>query len=395
MTQAHPADHSSGGPAGNLLAGRYEFLEPIGHGGMSTIYRGRDLGRAVAIKIIRQDPAMHQDREHLRERFRREAANAARIPPHPNVVQIHDYGTDPEGDRDFIVLELLDGQDLKAVVRERSLDTSTSVRILLEAARGVAAGHRVGIVHRDVKPANLLLTGTHCEGPAKILDFGISKALEGDPEDDLTQAGNVPHTPAYASPEQQMGNQTLSPASDVYQLGLVAYELFTGERAFDAYDRERIGRGERVLPRAQWKWQNVPLPLRAVVERALQVDPKQRYPDAVAFAEALAGAWDDGETLVAAPMSEDATSALGPAPQYGSGATPSMLRGRWHALPTAGRIALAAAAVLLLLAAFQVGGGNSAEGDRVPERSSIAEMEEQFAPLYPAAAERLADESRE
>ncbi|HEX2078085.1 MAG TPA: serine/threonine-protein kinase [Longimicrobium sp.] len=386
-------------PAGELLGGRYELLEPIGHGGMSRVYRAHDrtLDRPVAVKVIQHDPAAHGDLERMRARFRREAANAARIPAHPNVVQIYDYGTDPAGDRDYIVMELLRGRDLKAVLRERRPGEAEAVHIILEAARGLAAGHRAGIIHRDVKPANLLLTGEGTHAAVRVLDFGIAKALEGDPDDDLTQAGHVPHTPAYASPEQMAWGRALSPASDVYQLGQVAYELLAGERPFDADDRERMARGEDVpLPR-RGDWERVPARVRAVVERALRPDPAERYPDAAAFAEALAAApADDDHTLLAAGAPADATATMGPAPGY----TVPVTRGehgvaeRWRAIPRAARIGLAAVAALLLLWIALPGRGDAPAPDAgtIPEARSTAELEEEFAPLYREAAERLAEE---
>lgn len=269
-TPTPPEDHDRV-PSPEVLGGRYELLEPIGRGAMSTVYRAKDtaLGRMVAVKVIRHDPAMHGDLESMRERFRREAANAAHIPPHPNVVQIYDYGTDPEGDGDFIVMELLDGRDLKSLLRERRFSTPEGVRIIQEAARGLAAGHDAGIVHRDVKPANLLVSQDGADR-VRILDFGIAKALAGEWEDDLTQVGGIPHTPAYASPEQRQAGGVLKPASDVYQLGLVAYEVLAGERAFDAQDRERIARGDAVRLPNRGSWNHVPAPVRAVVERALR-----------------------------------------------------------------------------------------------------------------------------
>ena len=385
--------------AEDVLVGRYELQEPIGQGGMSTVYRARDrsLGRPVAVKLIRHAPAGHGDLEQLRQRFRREAANAARIPPHPNVVQIYDYGTDPERDLDFIVMELLRGQDLKAALRERPFTPAETVRILLEAARGLAAGHRAGIVHRDVKPANFVLMQEPAGASVKVLDFGIAKALEGDAEDDLTQAGAAPHTPAYASPEQLSGRDALSPASDVYQLGLVAYELFTGQRAFDAKDRERIATGEPVPLQARGNWEQVPLPLRRVVERALQSNPRERYPDAGAFAEALAGAQEDDHTLLAsaAPLVTPIEAAP-PAAKPRSSGVESIQR-RWFSLPRKARIAVTAlVAVLLLWSVFRGWGDTSAESEAPLDSRGTAELEAEFAPLFQQASELLAetDEAR-
>ena len=375
--------------AEDVLVGRYELQEPIGQGGMSTVYRARDrsLGRPVAVKLIRHAPARHGDLEQLRERFRREAANAARIPPHPNVVQIYDYGTDPERDLDFIVMELLRGQDLKAALRERSFSPPETVRILLEAARGLAAGHRAGIVHRDVKPANFLLMEEPAGASLKILDFGIAKALEGDADDDLTRTGVAPHTPAYASPEQLAGTDTLSPASDVYQLGLVAYELFTGQRTFDAGDRERIARGEPIPLPDRGKWHEVPLPLRIVVERALQSDPRERYDDAGSFAEALAEASASDHTLLAATAP---TGAAPSAPAEGSGI--ATIRRGWLSFPRKARIAvMALVAVLLLWGAFRGWGTTAAESEAALDPPGTAELEAEFAPLFQEAAEWLSE----
>ncbi|MDP9347694.1 MAG: serine/threonine protein kinase, partial [Gemmatimonadota bacterium] len=251
---------------GRVLAGRYEIREVVGRGGMSVVYRGLDrtLGRAVAVKLIALPNASEAERAHLRERFRREAGAAAQIPHHPNVVQIYDYGTDPELDLDFIVMELLVGRDLKEALAQSPPSQGEALRILREAARGLAAGHRIGIVHRDVKPANVFLVGEETLESVRILDFGIAKPLES--TDDLTQAGQLPHSPAYASPEQLDLDQPLTTASDVFQLGLIGYELLAGERPFDDAGRARLRAGEDVPPRGGPRWEAVPPHLRQVVE---------------------------------------------------------------------------------------------------------------------------------
>ncbi|MBA2670663.1 MAG: serine/threonine protein kinase, partial [Gemmatimonadetes bacterium] len=165
---------------GRSLVDRYTVEAVIGRGGMSVVYRARDtrLGRPIAVKIVSLPAQDAEQQISLRERFRREAGSAARIPPHPNVVQVYDYGTDPDLDLDFIVMELLEGRDLKAAMREGDLKDAEALRAMREAARGIAAGHRVGIVHRDVKPANIFLTGKNRLESVKILDFGIAKAQE-------------------------------------------------------------------------------------------------------------------------------------------------------------------------------------------------------------------------
>jgi eukaryotic-like serine/threonine-protein kinase len=297
---------------GRTLAGRYEVLEAVARGGMSVVFRGRDgtLGREVAVKVVSLAGA--SDQANFRERFRREAGSAARI-QHPNVVQIFDYGTDPELELDFIVMELLRGHDLKEAMREGTIPTQQAIRILADAARGVAAGHRAGIVHRDVKPANVFLVGDGEIDAVKILDFGIAKPMEDDPEQHaLTTIGSLPHSPAYASPEQLDPDQPVTAASDVYQLGLIGYEMLAGRRPFGVDERARIRGGEEVPLPVTDAWRAVPSHISVVIQRALAVRPAERYPDASAFAEALLSARDEDEATafhpVAVPLAEpDAT----------------------------------------------------------------------------------------
>lgn len=300
---------------GRTLAGRYEVLDSMARGGMSVVFRGLDrtLGREVAVKVVSLAGASDTLLPNFRERFRREAASAARI-QHPNVVQIFDYGTDPELELDFIVMELLRGRDLKEAMRAGPIPTAASLRILADAARGVAAGHRAGIVHRDVKPANVFLLGDGDDVDAvKILDFGIAKPLEADPDEHaLTTIGSLPHSPAYASPEQLDPEQPLTPASDVYQLGLIGYELLAGQRPYNEEERARVRGGQDVpLPPSE-AWRAVPPHVCSVIERALSLRPDDRFPDAAAFTEALTTARDEDATAFhpasAAPVPDpDAT----------------------------------------------------------------------------------------
>src|SRR3954447_26726092 len=280
---------------GRRLAGRYELAEASGAGGMSLVFRGTDtvLGRPVAVKVVSLPADSEEVRENLRERFRREAGSAARIAHHPNVVQVYDYGTDAGLDLDFIVMELLRGRDLKEALKQGRTPRGQALRSLGEAARGLAAGHEQGIVHRDVKPANVFLVGEDGRVDyVRILDFGIAKPMEpGDDESlTLTGLGQLPHSPAYASPEQLDPDAPITPASDVYQLGLIGYELLAGRRAYTDAERKRIRAGEEVAPPESAAWRAVDPPLRAVIARALRRDPAARYPDAGAFADALAAA---------------------------------------------------------------------------------------------------------
>jgi len=299
------------GLAGRTLSGRYTIREPIGSGGMSVVFRALDttLGRDVAVKIIIAT-APGPARQRLRERFRREAAAAAGIGSHPNLVHIYDYGTDPEQDLDFIVMELLPGRDLKAVLASGGLQPAQSLRVLLESARGLAAGHGAGLVHRDIKPANIFLVGDLQVESVRLLDFGIAKPVDVD--DDLTLTGEAPpHSPAYASPEQLRHGGTLTPASDVFQLGLVAYEMLAGERPFTLDERDRLRSGEPVPLPVRGRWSTVPLPVRQIVERCLALDPRARFADAAEFAEAVAAA----PTAASGPSAGPRPPAAAPPPE--------------------------------------------------------------------------------
>jgi serine/threonine protein kinase len=410
---------------GRTLAGRYEVIDAIARGGMSVVYRGLDrtLGREVGVKVVSLAATSDTAVANFRERFRREAASAARI-QHPNVVQIFDYGTDPELELDFIVMELLRGQDLKEALRETPLlPRPQALRILADAARGVAAGHRAGIVHRDVKPANVFLMGDGNIDTVKILDFGIAKPLEDDPEQHaLTTIGSLPHSPAYASPEQLDVHQPVTAASDVYQLGLIGYEMLAGQRPFDESDRAAVRAGEDVPLPATDAWRGLPPHLSQVIQRALRPRPADRYPDAAAFVEALVTAQEDDATAFhpasAAPVvvaDPDATEFLTPAAAVPAVTTPA------PEIPPASHISPAAGAVspppstrrpslprspvlwivpLLLLLAIGVwaarrGGDDSAPAavaadTLAPDSGSLAAMDTEFLRLEGVAAQSAA-----
>src|SRR5688500_14044083 len=180
------------------VAGRYVIERRLGAGGMSTVCEARDavLERPVAVKLLAEHLA---DDEAFVYRFRREALSAARL-QHPNIVQVFDSGQDPESDRHFIVMEYVDGPSTAELLREqRQLDVDETVRITRDACHGLEYAHRAGVVHRDVKPGNLLLTA---DGILKLADFGIAKAAE---QTRITQVGSVLGTAAYLSPEQAAG----------------------------------------------------------------------------------------------------------------------------------------------------------------------------------------------
>lgn len=284
--------------SGRVLGERYRVEGVIGRGGMGVVYHARDLrlDRPVAVKVIVAGPSDPQTRASLRTRFAREARAAARL-HHPNVVAVYDFGTDPALDLDYLVMELLRGEDLASVLaRSTPLPLPAALAILHDAARGLAAGHGAGMIHRDVKPGNIFLDRGEAEDGVRalVLDFGIVQLAEDDDEatrTQLTRFGQVPHSPAYAAPEQVAGTGCLSPACDVWSLGAVAFHLLTGERAFGDADRQRMAEGRPVPPLAlRARTPAIPPEVEQAVMRALAPRPADRFPHAGAFADALAHA---------------------------------------------------------------------------------------------------------
>ncbi|HUE97277.1 MAG TPA: serine/threonine-protein kinase, partial [Longimicrobiaceae bacterium] len=279
---------------GRVLGGRYRIEEVIGRGGMGAVYRALDerLGRHVALKVITAGGTGEVEaRERLRARFFREARSAAALPHHPNVVPVYDYGSDEGLGLDYLVMELLRGSDLASrLSRSGPPPLAASLKILLEAARGVAVGHQKGLIHRDIKPGNIFLTEPHRnEVQVRVVDFGIAKvADEDDTLAQLTQDGRVPHSPAYASPEQIRGLSQLTPASDVFSLGAVGFQLLTGQRPFSESDRNRLSLGMPVeSPSSRKRNPAIPSAIDAVIQRALAFDPPDRFADAGEMARAL------------------------------------------------------------------------------------------------------------
>jgi eukaryotic-like serine/threonine-protein kinase len=285
---------------GRTLGGRYRIDAVVGRGGMGAVYRATDerLGRPVAVKvvgIVAADPAEHA---RLHARFQREARAAASL-HHPNVVAVHDFGSDEELGLDFLVMELLRGEDLAVrLAHAGAPPLHEALSILRQAARGLAAGHRAGLVHRDVKPGNLFLQeGDPAEGPrVRVLDFGIAQVTaEEGTMTNLTEAGRSPFSPAYASPEQFRGDERVTAASDVFSLGAVGYHLVTGKRPFTAGDPTKmameLSASLRALPdRAP----DLPRPVRDTLLRALSLRPADRPRDGAAMAASLGGDPADG-----------------------------------------------------------------------------------------------------
>jgi serine/threonine protein kinase len=279
---------------GKTLSGRYRVERLISRGGMGAVFRGTDvnLGRRVAIKVIALEPDSPEQAASLRARFRREAHAAARL-RHPHVVTLYDFETDDTTGLDFIVMELLEGEDIQRRVRRTGpLSWRQASRILYEAACGLGAGHNAGLVHRDVKSANLFLE-YDAEGKplrTRVLDFGIAQ-LRPDgaaTATHLTVMGHAPLSPPYASPEQQRGERDLTPAADVWGLGVTAFELLTGTLPYDETQRAALAAGNRVqVPSLLLINPDVPPEAESLIRRALSERPRDRPQNGDAFAREI------------------------------------------------------------------------------------------------------------
>ncbi|HUP82927.1 MAG TPA: Stk1 family PASTA domain-containing Ser/Thr kinase [Candidatus Limnocylindria bacterium] len=300
---------------GQVLAGRYKLVELLGQGGMATIFRGHDtqLGRDVAVKVLRaeygRDPAFVA-------RFRQEAQSAAAL-SHPNVVQVFDYGM--EAGDPFIVMEMIDGGDLAVVLTERgAFEPLAAARIAQQIFEALDAAHGRSIVHRDIKPTNVLLTTA---GRVKVADFGIARAFS---EAQLTMPGTTLGSVHYFSPEQARG-EMVTTASDVYSAGLVLFEMLTGKRAWtgDSAGAVAVARlaGDPAAPSSLRS--GVPQILDIAVRRALARVPADR-PTAGDMAALLGRFIADPEGATAGPPPAGIGAAAGPLAGAGVGAASGM-----------------------------------------------------------------------
>jgi eukaryotic-like serine/threonine-protein kinase len=338
----------------DILPARYRDPHRIGHGGMGDIYRATDalLGRDVAVKILSERYA--QD-EAVRERFTREALAAARLSGEPNIVTIFDVGEHRE--RPYIVMEYLSGGSLDDVLRREGPQPPARVFGWLDqAARALDVAHARGVVHRDVKPGNLMLDH---EGNVHVADFGVASAAG---MDSLTVTGTVLGTAGYLSPEQAQGDRA-TPASDRYALAIVAFELLTGGRPFaaDSPTAEAAAHINAPVPSVSRR-ADVPRELDAVFERALAKEPERRFGSCAEFVAALRAAFADaaGRTGPLAPVAATAATRRAPVSRAGrSSAWPLVI-----ALLAAGAVA----GVLLGYFLTQDEGSNPAAQTRVVTR---------------------------
>jgi serine/threonine-protein kinase len=227
-------------PASVVLAGRYRLEGPVARGGVGEIWRATDLvlGRPVAVKLLRTEYAQHPE---VLARFRAEARHAGSV-SHPGIAQVYDYGEDGAAASPYLVMELVDGPSLARVLAAGPLTPADAMDVLAQAAAGLQAAHAAGLVHRDVKPGNLLVGPS---GQVKITDFGIAHAAWSAP---ITQTGALVGTPAYLAPERIMGGPA-TPASDLYSLGVVGYQCLTGAVPFEGMPHEvTAAHRHRTLP---------------------------------------------------------------------------------------------------------------------------------------------------
>src|SRR3954451_10858766 len=290
---------------GTVLSARYRLEAKLGSGGMSTVYLARDqtLDRPVAVKVMHRE--MSEQADQL-ERFRQEARAVAKI-SHPNVVSVIDAGED--GGYPYIVFEYVEGETLKQrISRIGALDVQESIAYAIEIGRGLSIAHARNLVHRDIKPQNVLIDD---EGRAKLTDFGISRQLE---QDGMTATGRVLGTTDYVAPEQAMGHP-VDPRSDIYSLGVVLYEMLVGQVPFHADSQVGVAMKHvnEELPDVQQRRPEISAAAALVVERSTDKDPAERYQQVGEMIDALSTALEV-EAARAGSTTGEATSVLDAVP---------------------------------------------------------------------------------
>ena len=264
--------------------GRYQIKGTLGKGAMGLVYDGLDptLNRRVAIKTILTSTLDEATAKHYSMRFKREVRAVARL-NHPNIVQVYDYGT--EGDLAYIVMEYIKGRELKDYFDgSERFDLRTTYRLMVELLDALDFAHESGVIHRDVKPANVMIDTAH---HVKLTDFGVARVT--DPDGDFaeaTRAGQMIGTPAYMSPEQIQG-QAIDRRTDIFSAGILFYQFLTGQKPFEGTQWALAKKIVQDDPERPSRVAEVPPEVDRVVARALAKQPEQRYPTAAAFAAAL------------------------------------------------------------------------------------------------------------
>jgi hypothetical protein len=343
---------------GTVLSGRYKLEAKLGSGGMSTVYLANDgtLDRAVAVKVMHRE--MSEQADQL-ERFRQEARAVAKL-SHPNVVAVIDAGED--GGHPYIVFEYVEGETLKQrIARLGALDTQEALAYAIEIARGLTVAHARNMVHRDIKPQNVLIDA---EGRAKLTDFGISRQLE---QDGMTATGRVLGTTDYVAPEQAMGHP-VDIRSDIYSLGVVLYEMLIGQVPFHADSQVGVAMKHvnEELPDVQQRRPELSAATALVVERSTAKDPSERYQRVGEMIDDLSTALEV-EAARAGTTTGEATSVLDavPAPER---KLSGRARGSWAAVAL---LALVIAGVLVLVLFISGGGGG---GGALKDKGAIVAL---------------------
>src|SRR3954449_8782026 len=295
--------------ASGVLSGRYEIGDRLGSGGMSSVHQATDrvLERTVAVKVLAEHLS---DDEKFVARFRREALAVAKL-IHPNIVQVYDTGVD-DG-RHYIVMEYVEGRSGAQILqRQGAIEPEVACEVGVQACAGLDYAHRRGIIHRDVKPGNLMVVGGPVGGgemTVKLTDFGIARAIE---QTRITQVGSVVGTAAYLAPEQVRGEEA-TPATDVYALGVVLYQFLTGRLPYEGSSLAELAvrqQNEKPLPPSTYD-SDIPEPLGAAVLRALEGDPGRRYASASEFAGGLALGMQGEDVTLPLDEGTSATRVLG------------------------------------------------------------------------------------